>query len=227
MGDFTAPQTVGSKYVADPGGLPAFSPYTVQPGGQFKNDKYGIAGMVAANGGAMSFMTNISKQDTDLCPTQMGVGLGLRQDPAKSLQIEDVKGTYYLAAVGDRQTNKASRPLYLTTAGTLTFDGAGGVKLALTENAEGELTSDVRDLTYRVTRRGFPVSADTAVLQTDVVELLDGANPAAPFATAVLNEDNHTMIFFRNLNLNINKDNNFVGTANDTRLMGLGVLQKP
>ena len=185
--------------------------YSTHAGGLFENSAYGMAGLISGNSRMLAFMRDITKVDTDNCPLSFGMGLGLSQSPAKTHTAKDIKGTYFVSGFGDNFVSLNSRPQYFTSSGTITFDGVGGASMALIDNTEGELTNNNGTLTYKVAPRTI------ATITTDVIDIYSSASTTNPYASAIISQDGHTLIFYRNLAVD--------RAATNTRFLGFAILQ--
>ncbi|HKJ22808.1 MAG TPA: hypothetical protein VKA13_06940, partial [Gammaproteobacteria bacterium] len=225
MGDFAVPQSSGVIYRT---GLTNLGPrpYSPQAGGQFEDQDttYGMAGAISASGSTMLFMNNISNLDSDSCPAKAGVGVGLRQTASKAFSNNDLKGTFFVAGFGDQFQSLHLPDLYLTEAGTLTFDGTNSVTMSFDMNNQGHALVDQGTLTYQVTTRTMPASQNSAVNATVNVVDLFGSDKSIPFATAIIGEDGKTLAFYRNL---VQPNTGPPPTADPVRFLGLALYQHP
>ena len=199
--------------------------YTSHAGGQFENSSlsYGMAGGVSADSGIMLYMRDITSSALDVynCPTTFGIGLGLKQQPANTYSVKDIKGTYFVSAFGNKYLNFNSRVKYMTASGSISFDGAGKATITLIDNSEGILSSDSTDYTYTVTARKLNPTATTMV---DVVDIYGPNNTTDPYASATIGEDGRVLAF--NLDIATYSDSR-QGRASTNRLFGLALLQNP
>ena len=171
----------------------------------------------------MLYMRDITSSALDVynCPTTFGIGLGLKQQPANTYSVKDIKGTYFVSAFGNKYLNFNSRVKYMTASGSISFDGAGKATITLIDNSEGILSSDSTDYTYTVTARKLNPTATTMV---DVVDIYGPNNTTDPYASATIGEDGRVLAF--NLDIATYSDSR-QGRASTNRLFGLALLQNP
>jgi hypothetical protein len=184
-------------------------------GGDIQNEFQGLTGAVTPGGATMIFAIDTTTKDSYTCPNNIGFGMGLRQQPAGTFRTSSIKGTYFLAAFGDRFDVIASRSRHRASAMSLTFDGKGHVQIAEIDNQEGMLATDQISLTYQVNSRVIP--SNNPKFLVDVVDLY-GRGAVGPYASALIGEDPQSLSFFRSLK--------FVNdTPNPIRLLGLALFQ--
>ena len=167
----------------------------------------------------MIFVRDTTDEEDTGCPNDIGFGMGLRQSPPGTFTTESLKGTYLVAAFGDRFALDTRTSLHRSTAARVTFDGVGGAKIAFIENAGGIISADrfFSSFTYQVDSRVIGGGGGVGVL-VDVVDIFD--RPAAgPYASALIGEKGQSLAFFRDLDPGRN--------PNPTRLLGLGLFKHP
>lgn len=219
MGDTKPPNVTAPRYrdsILASGGI-----YSTHGGGQFENAAYGMAGNISGDSGITMFMRDVTAKDADSCPLSLGMGLGLTQQPPNTYSVKDFKGTYFLSAFGDKFLTSKSRPKYISTSGTITFDGAGNATIAFVDNTEGELSKDGASYTYKVSARKVNTKALTT---TDVIDIYSTTNTTDPYASAIIGQDGRALIFNLNIATAAGKKEN---TAHATRLLGFAVLENP
>jgi DNA-binding beta-propeller fold protein YncE len=217
MGDIGVPKSAGPQYVEKIAATQ--HPYVSHAGGLFENSDYGFAGMISGDSRTMAFMRDITAVGQDNCPLSIGIGLSVSQKPAHTYSIKDIKGTYFVSGFGDNYLKTTATPQYFSTSGTVSFDGAGGVTIALVDNKQGDLSTNDGTFTYKVNVRNISSGAATT---SDVIDIYRAADTINPYASAIIGPDGHTLIMY--LNLAADKAN---GYGNNTRLLGFAVLQNP
>jgi Lactonase, 7-bladed beta-propeller len=205
-------------------------PYVTHAGGLFEVPNYGMAGTISKDTGLLTFMSNLTQLDANNCPLSFGVGLGLREAPAHTYAIKDIKGTYFISGFGDQTQSSStpSRPQYISTSGTIAFDGAGNATMTLTDNREGELATDNAAFTYKITTRNLPSPANTGpgkAITTDVVDLYSAASATRPYASAIIGENGNILVIYLNL-ADVTDTTNYPG-GNNRRLLGFAIMQSP
>jgi hypothetical protein len=186
-------------------------------GGDIHNQADGVTGALTPNGSTLIYARDTTDQDSNACPTDIGFGMGLRQHPAGTYRVSNVKGTYLVAAFGDQFDAISRRDRHRVSALSLTFDGKGHVQMAEIDNQEGMIAVDQATFTYKVSSRIVPSSGDPS-LRVDVVDLY-GRGIVGPYASALIGEDAQSLIFFRSLSL--------AKSPNPYRLLGLALYQHP
>jgi hypothetical protein len=192
-------------------------PYSPHPGGFMEYASDGLSGAISRDGSGYIYASDADTQDDYGCPSQIGFGAGLRQRPAGSFNRSKIKGTYFMAALGDRVNPGASTTVHRSTSAIYTFDGLGHVNIAFIENAAGVISVDKQRYTYRVFGMPIPTTGDTLRV-VDVVNIYI-RQESGPYVSALIGMDGKTLLFYHNLNP--------LDTANPARLLGLAVFQSP
>jgi hypothetical protein len=216
VGEYQAPQTLAThSRLSFRSGSRASSPTAVHAGGLFENPGYGIAGAVSSDSQSFIFINDITNVDADNCQTTGGIGMGLRQQPAGTFKTQDIKGTYYIAGVGDDFVSSGQRTKYFSMAGTISFDGGGSATMVQTHNSEGEVTSTTNTYSYQVVPTAVPGGSTSGAgpdnLSTDVLTLYSSGITTTPYASALIGKDGKILSFYQ---------------SGNTRLLGVGLLQK-
>jgi hypothetical protein len=173
--------------------------------------------------------TGPSDVDNNSCPTILGYSLGIRSNP--SLTDADIKGTYYIAAIGDAGFLQTApgRSTYRVSSGTVTFDGNGGGHLTLAESDEGDIKAQDLAITY-VIRNNAVLPSDTTATTTanaTVVDIYKTAGDLNPIASAVVGSGGQNMIFYEDLLVKDAQVDRTVVTGNISRLIGFAVYRNP
>jgi hypothetical protein len=212
-GFFEASVSPGPVYRQGFVSLPAQG-YDPHPNGLLENTTGGLAGALTSDGSTWIVVSNTQGCD------DLGFGMGLRASPAGNFSTGSLRGTYFTAAFGDRFDSTSRASSIRSTGGTITFDGAGNATLTLVENENGVLSPfNQINLTYQVGQQFIPALGSPAIT-ADVVNLFIPSFPD-PYASALIGPKGQSLIFFRSLFLRS------TGTANQTRLLGLALLQTP
>lgn len=216
MGEFRDPGSGGPQYREGFLNNPS-QPYTSLPGGLLENPSDGLAGALTGNGGILIFIRDYVTKDGYGCPNDIGFGVSLRQSLAGTFNLNDLQGTYFIAAFGDRFDSYTKTASHISTAASITFDGSGGAEMTWLENKGGIISVERTSFTYQINTRPVPEIGYTRQF-VDVVDIFDRTT-SGPYASALMGEDGQSLIFFRNL---------YPGReANPTRLLGLALFQHP
>jgi hypothetical protein len=218
MGDAGAPKSGGPVYSK------GFSVLNLAPnnqdynnsspgGGDIQNPTDGLTGSVTPNGATLVYMMDTTAEDDYQCPTDIGFGMGLRQQPAGTYTTASVKGTYYVSAFGDRYDSAGNTSQYRSSALGLTFDGKGHALLGEVDNQTGMIAVIQGSLTYQVHQKTIPLSGDTQYA-VDVIDLYDRSK--IPYASALIGSNAQTLLYYQNLT---------PVSANLIRQLGLAVFQ--
>jgi hypothetical protein len=233
MGDVAAPKSGGAVYVQTGNTNTGGVGMTAHPGGrvEIQGASFGISGAATASGDTAIFMSDTGPSDVDnnSCPTILGYSLGIRSNP--SLTDADIKGTYYIAAIGDAGFLQTApgRSTYRVSSGTVTFDGNGGGHLTLAESDEGDIKAQDLAITY-VIRNNAVLPSDTTATTTanaTVVDIYKTAGDLNPIASAVVGSGGQNMIFYEDLLVKDAQVDRTVVTGNISRLIGFAVYRNP
>ncbi len=231
MGDYAAPTSGGSVMLqrgdANTNGIAM----TAHAGGQLEIEGtgFGLAGAASANGDTMLMMGDTNVVDNNSCPTTLGYSIALRSSP--SLTDADIKGTYYVAAMGDAgyiQTQPA-RATYRLSNGTITFDGKGGGQLTLADSDEGDIQAQDQSFTY-VLRNNVSLPSNKAASSTSpstIVDLYKAAGDLNPIASVVVGNGGDNLLFYENLATKDASTGSVTITGNPSRLIGFAIHRNP
>jgi len=192
-------------------------PYYSHPGGFIEYPFDGLSGAVSPGGSGVIFASDTETMDDFGCPSELGFGVALRQRPPRSFGTRSLKGTYFMAGLGDRFNPGTTSTLHHSKSATFTFDGSGHVDIAFIENAGGAISVDRNRYTYVVSGAAVPLTGFTQ-RSVDLVKIY--ARPASePYAFALIGMDGKVLLFYPNLFP--------LETPNPTRFLGLAVFQSP
>ncbi|HTP41876.1 MAG TPA: hypothetical protein VML36_05600, partial [Nitrospiria bacterium] len=189
-------------------------PYYSTGGGDIQNPTDGLTGSVTSDGATLVYMRDSTTVDDYNCPTDIGFGMGLRQQPAGTYTTTSVKGTYFVSAFGDRYDPASSTSRYRSSALGLTFDGKGHVLLGEIDNQTGMVSVIQAALTYQVRQQTIPLSGDIQYA-VDVIDLYDRSKKV-PYASALIGSNAQTLLYYQSLT---------PGAPNLIRQLGLAVYQ--
>ena len=217
MGDYIAPEsfppsgplanTTFSQHLSNP--------TTLHIGGLFENTAYGMAGALSKDGRSFIFM-NDTHVDTNGCRVAGGIGVGLRQTSPGTFKTGDIKGTYFMAGIGDQyQPNERSK--YFSMLGSISFDGAGTATLTQNKNTEGDITSTTTSYFYQVVSGNLPGAdinghINSNSVSTDILKLYPSLSSSSPYAIAAIGLDGQLLAFYE--------------TGGENRFLGYALLQK-
>ncbi len=216
MGEYQTPHALTPRSsLSFRSGSRATSPTAVHAGGFFENPGYEIAGAVSSDSQSFIFISDITNVDANDCQTTGGIGVGMRQQPAGTFKTQDIKGTYYVAGIGDDFKSSGQRNKYFSMAGTISFDGAGSATMVQTNNSEGEVTSTTNTYSYQVVSTAVPGGSTSGAgpsnLSTDVLTLYSSGSATTPYASALIGMDGKILSIYQ---------------SGNTRLLGFALLQK-
>ena len=231
MGDYAAPTSGGSVDLQRGDANTIGIALTTHAGGQLEIEGtgFGLAGAATANGDTILMMGDTNVVDSHSCPTILGYSIALRSSP--SLTDNDIKGTYYVAAMGDAgyvQTQPA-RAAYRLSSGTITFDGKGGGQLTLANSDEGDIQAQDQPFTY-ILRNNVTLPSNKAASSTSpstVVDLYKTPGDLNPIASAVIGNGGENLMFYENLVSKDAQTDSVAITGHPSRLIGFAVHRNP
>lgn len=184
-------------------------------GGFFENAKFGLAGAISRDSQSLIIVNDITDVDANDCQTVGGIGVGLRQLAPDTYKTKDIKGTYFIAGIGDDYQTAASRDKYFSLSGSITFDGGGSATLVQTKNSEGEVTASTDTYSYQVVADMMPTKRSSGLgpdnIFMDVLKLYNSTNLTTPYASAIIGAEGKILAFYQ---------------TGNTRLLGFALLQK-
>ena len=157
-------------------------------------------------------MNDITTVDSNDCRTVGGVGVGLRQGVPDTIKTDNIKGTYFIAGIGDDYTSKTVRDSYFSMSGSITFDGGGSATMISNKDSEGEITSTKNTYAYQVVPTLVPGKDANSTVTMDVLNLFTSDSATTPYASALIGNDGQILAFYQ---------------SGNTRFLGIAVLQKP
>ena len=189
------------------------SPITQHAGGFFENPGYGMVGAISLDSRSFIFM-NDTILDTNGCRVANGIGIGLRQQAPNTIKTSDIKGTYYMAGIGDKFLQN-ERGAYISMKGSISFDGVGNATLVQNKNTEGDITSTTTSYFYQVVPGPLPGGdaqgkIDQSAVTNDILYLYHTLT-SAPYAYALIGVDKQVLAFFEN--------------GGENRILGVAMLQ--
>jgi len=217
MDDYGATKNIGSHIVTSYRiGSAGNSPSTPHVGGMMENMGYGMAAAVSEGGQSMVFINDITSLDSNLCQVTGGIGVGMRQSVAGTYKTNDIKGTYYIAGIGDDYQSRDQRDKYFSWLGTINFDGLGSATLVQTTNTEGDISWKSSTFAYQVVAGYLPKdktpNPQPPRLTTDILSLYSSSSASTPYMSALIGMQGKMLTFYS------------TGTS---RIMGFGLLQNP
>lgn len=228
MGDFAAPTSGTAVYIQHGDTVNSPIPLTPHPGGQVEvqSATLGLVGAATADGNTAIFMsdTGSARVDTNSCPTTLGYSIALRSSP--ELTDQDIKGSYYIAAFGDKgfQKSDPERSTYRIASGTLTFDGEGGGRLSLAKSDEGDVLTEDDTITYKIRNDvKLPYASAATTAAFTIVDLYKAPDDVNPIASAVVGAGGQNMIFYDELYETQETADKTLIVAKNGRLVGFAV----
>jgi len=213
MGDYLDPNNTGIQ--ARAAASARVMSTTSHAGGLFENREYGMAGAVSKDGQSFIFVDDITAVDANNCQTTGGVGVGLRQLAPGTYKTQDIKGTYFIAGIGDDYQSPGVRDPFISLSGSITFDGGGSATMVQTKNSEGEITSSTKTLSYQVVVANVPSAHVPGIIpknvSMDVLNLYSTGDSTTLYASAMIGADGKMLSFYQ---------------TGNTRLLGFALLQK-